>query len=271
MTSLINLECFKFNSVMSRVRYGLLRRCVVPPPPHCVLLQGVSRAFVPLRIPSAGLRTTTQSLSSSGDDSSSKGGSQNNSNGSKLICPKCGDPCDHVSTFVSTTRFVKCEKCSHFFVVLSDADSKAKESTPGGESAEASQRVAAAAAAASTRRAPPPPKKIFDYLNKHIVGQDAAKRALSVAVYNHYKRIFHNIPLNKKKDTSSSTGGSPNTNGGESLPSHRDLLHIAGMGSFFGSGLPHGKLRSPHSGSHEKNSFSQCCRGVISLMQSPMI
>ena len=25
-----------------------------------------------------------------------------------------------------------------------------------------------------------------------------AKRALAVAVYNHYKRIYHNIPVNKK-------------------------------------------------------------------------
>ena len=31
-----------------------------------------------------------------------------------------------------------------------------------------------------------------------IAGQDMAKRALAVAVYNHYKRIYHNIPVNKK-------------------------------------------------------------------------
>jgi ATP-dependent protease Clp ATPase subunit len=31
-----------------------------------------------------------------------------------------------------------------------------------------------------------------------ILGQEAAKKALSVAVYNHYKRIYHNIPVNKK-------------------------------------------------------------------------
>lgn len=44
------------------------------------------------------------------------------------------------------------------------------------------------------RKPPPPPKKIFEYLNKHVVGQEYAKKVLSVAVYNHYKRIYNNIP-----------------------------------------------------------------------------
>ncbi len=35
----------------------------------------------------------------------------------------------------------------------------------------------------------PKPREIFSFLNDYVVGQDAAKRVLSVAVYNHYKRI----------------------------------------------------------------------------------
>jgi ATP-dependent Clp protease ATP-binding subunit ClpX len=35
----------------------------------------------------------------------------------------------------------------------------------------------------------PKPVEIFDFLNDYIVGQDHAKRILSVAVYNHYKRV----------------------------------------------------------------------------------
>ncbi|MDR1152285.1 MAG: ATP-dependent Clp protease ATP-binding subunit ClpX [Bifidobacteriaceae bacterium] len=35
----------------------------------------------------------------------------------------------------------------------------------------------------------PKPRQIFDFLNQYIVGQESAKKALSVAVYNHYKRI----------------------------------------------------------------------------------
>jgi ATP-dependent Clp protease ATP-binding subunit ClpX len=35
----------------------------------------------------------------------------------------------------------------------------------------------------------PKPKEIFAFLEEYVIGQDAAKKALSVAVYNHYKRI----------------------------------------------------------------------------------
>ncbi|MFN8529866.1 MAG: ATP-dependent Clp protease ATP-binding subunit ClpX [Anaerolineae bacterium] len=37
----------------------------------------------------------------------------------------------------------------------------------------------------------PAPREIMDKLNEYVVGQDHAKRVLSVAVYNHYKRIRH--------------------------------------------------------------------------------
>lgn len=35
----------------------------------------------------------------------------------------------------------------------------------------------------------PKPKEIYEFLNQYIIGQDEAKKYLSVAVYNHYKRI----------------------------------------------------------------------------------
>ncbi len=35
----------------------------------------------------------------------------------------------------------------------------------------------------------PKPREIFDFLEQYVVGQDPAKRALAVAVYNHYKRV----------------------------------------------------------------------------------
>ena len=35
----------------------------------------------------------------------------------------------------------------------------------------------------------PKPKEISAFLDEYVIGQDAAKRALSVAVYNHYKRV----------------------------------------------------------------------------------
>ena len=35
------------------------------------------------------------------------------------------------------------------------------------------------------------PSKIKSYLDKYVVGQEDAKKSISVAVYNHYKRIIH--------------------------------------------------------------------------------
>ncbi|MEN0068288.1 MAG: ATP-dependent Clp protease ATP-binding subunit ClpX, partial [Myxococcota bacterium] len=41
----------------------------------------------------------------------------------------------------------------------------------------------------STRGLVPKPKEIYTFLDEYVVGQDRAKRILSVAVHNHYKRI----------------------------------------------------------------------------------
>ena len=45
----------------------------------------------------------------------------------------------------------------------------------------------------------PTPQEIKDILDDYVIGQDEAKRTLSVAVYNHYKRIAHE-ESNKKDD-----------------------------------------------------------------------
>ncbi|QOJ13307.1 MAG: ATP-dependent Clp protease ATP-binding subunit ClpX [Planctomycetia bacterium] len=37
----------------------------------------------------------------------------------------------------------------------------------------------------------PKPRELFDFMDQYVVGQDAAKRALAVAVSNHYKRLAH--------------------------------------------------------------------------------
>lgn len=171
------------------------------------------------------------------------GGSSGQKDGGRLLCPKCGNPCDPVNAFVSSNRFIRCEKCNHFFAVIDEGmDGKRSKGMPGSSAdADAGQRAANNAA---MRKPPPPPKKIKDYLDKHIVGQEVAKKALSVAVYNHYKRIYNNIPVNKRQDKFdeqqqqslyNSGIGSGNTG---AIPSHRDILHIAGMGSALGVGFP---------------------------------
>ncbi|MBR0245167.1 MAG: ATP-dependent Clp protease ATP-binding subunit ClpX [Bacteroidales bacterium] len=39
----------------------------------------------------------------------------------------------------------------------------------------------------------PKPQEIKDYLDQYVIGQDRAKKVLAVAVYNHYKRVQHNL------------------------------------------------------------------------------
>ncbi|XP_037292378.1 ATP-dependent Clp protease ATP-binding subunit clpX-like, mitochondrial isoform X4 [Manduca sexta] len=142
----------------------------------------------------------------SGSTSGGKKSGSGNNNG-VLTCPKCGDPCTHVETFVSSTRFVKCDKCHHFFVVLSEVDTKK------------SIKDNADTKSGFYRKPPPPPKKIFEYLNKHVVGQEYAKKVLSVAVYNHYKRIYNNVTSGTQSDAHHPLHHP-----------HRDLLHL-GHGS----------------------------------------
>lgn len=46
----------------------------------------------------------------------------------------------------------------------------------------------------------PTPKTIHQYLNEYVIGQENAKKVLSVAVYNHYKRVKANLQGKKSKD-----------------------------------------------------------------------
>src|SRR5262245_23982607 len=47
-------------------------------------------------------------------------------------------------------------------------------------------------AKAKTGQKVPPPKSLYEQLSEYVIGQDQAKKILSVAVYNHYKRVNAN-------------------------------------------------------------------------------
>ncbi|MCG8417930.1 MAG: ATP-dependent Clp protease ATP-binding subunit ClpX [Proteobacteria bacterium] len=80
-------------------------------------------------------------------------------------CSFCGKQRREVRKLISGPRVFICDEC----VKLCN-DILAKEE-------------------AAERPSYPPPKEIVEELNRYVVGQGRAKRALSVAVYNHYKRI----------------------------------------------------------------------------------
>ena len=51
------------------------------------------------------------------------------------------------------------------------------------------ERLAEAGEETSSEFELPKPREIYSFLEEYVIGQEAAKKALSVAVYNHYKRI----------------------------------------------------------------------------------
>ena len=55
----------------------------------------------------------------------------------------------------------------------------------------------------------PKPKEIFDFLEQYVIGQESAKRALAVAVYNHYKRIQAGEPSATARTPTRSRSPSP--------------------------------------------------------------
>lgn len=221
---------------MSAVRYGflvgrfffsnskhatkILERRYIPLGPPWTKCRGLVTTTAAYRIvigpPGEGSDSGLRGSTNEGGGKSGRGGGGGGRDG-QLCCPKCGNPCTHVETFVSSTRFVKCEKCHHFFVVLSDVDSKKtlKEN-----------RHVGSEKAGIQRKPPPPPKKIYEYLAKHVIGQDYAKKVLSVAVYNHYKRIYNNMPppSSTSKNEGTVIESQPHT-----AFAPRDLLHISGI------------------------------------------
>ena len=94
----------------------------------------------------------------------------------KKTCNFCGRGEDEVSLLITGLNGFICENCAEqaYQIALSSGLLKDEEQ-PEGKPFEL-KKV-------------PKPHDIKDYLDQYVIGQDEAKRFLSVAVYNHYKRL----------------------------------------------------------------------------------
>lgn len=104
------------------------------------------------------------------------------SNGGKRNCILCGEPIpDWLISFEGVKPGVYvCENCisTAFEVLKENAEKDIHESSPS--SAIIQENPADI----------PTPSELKAHLDRYIIGQDKAKKVLSVSVYNHYKRIF---------------------------------------------------------------------------------
>ena len=109
-------------------------------------------------------------------------------NDDKLKCSFCGKTQDQVKKLIAGPEVYICDECVELCNEILDEEffeAKEKEGSIEGETSEKSEKPI------------PKPHEIKEYLDQYIVGQDDAKKVLSVAVYNHYKRLKHNKETNK--------------------------------------------------------------------------
>jgi ATP-dependent Clp protease ATP-binding subunit ClpX len=93
-------------------------------------------------------------------------------------CSFCGKNQDQVRRLIAGPGAVYiCDECVDLCREIIDEES-GSPTTP-----------TTAKTGAGSAKSLPPPKSISDHLNEYVIGQDQAKKVLSVAVYNHYKRI----------------------------------------------------------------------------------
>ncbi len=108
----------------------------------------------------------------------------------RLKCSFCGKTQDQVKKLIAGPDVFICDECVDLCnEILDEEFFEAKEKTEKTEKKSKKEE--------SEDKPIPKPHEIKAYLDEHIVGQDDAKKVLSVAVYNHYKRLKHNSEEDK--------------------------------------------------------------------------
>ena len=108
----------------------------------------------------------------------------NNRNGGvdRPTCSFCGRDENHVNFMIpSPTGLLICDHCIDICNEIIDEQLSGDRRTPAAEAPEAQPL---------TFETLPRPAEIKASLDEYVIGQDKAKKVLSVAVYNHYKRIL---------------------------------------------------------------------------------
>ena len=102
-------------------------------------------------------------------------------------CSFCGKARDQVGRLIAGPGSVYiCDECIALCREIIEEESGAEG---GGGAGKKKKPAARGADAASATASVPSPREIHEHLDGYVIGQDAAKKVLSVAVYNHYKRI----------------------------------------------------------------------------------
>ena len=104
-----------------------------------------------------------------------------------VVCSFCGKPAERVEKMITGAGVQICSDCvAMCYRIIEEDKSRAMK-----EKAEAEL---------ATQKPLPLPTEIKAHLDEFVIGQDSAKTALSVAVYNHYKRLRYRQAHSSKED-----------------------------------------------------------------------
>ncbi|MEL6136464.1 MAG: ATP-dependent protease ATP-binding subunit ClpX [Cyanobacteria bacterium J06628_6] len=112
---------------------------------------------------------------------------------SHLKCSFCGKSQEQVRKLIAGPGVYICDECVDLCNEILDEelfDSSSAVSPPTPRREQQPERRRKTPAQISLNQIPKP-REIKAYLDEHVIGQDEAKKVLSVAVYNHYKRLSY--------------------------------------------------------------------------------